>query len=170
MIKTNLSISRMSSAPPFSLHTELRICVKVLPLPSAAVRVSIVPWMMNILSWCSGFIIFLSLKIDSSLGAKKKFYLRQTTRNLPPLDTFLQQSRVIVIFSVFILLSSTLMSWMLVAMVDIPVPRTHSPAESWVTRGRSSSSEGFSFFSSLGGILTVTLSFPWPDAGLDAKF
>ena len=59
-------MSRMLIAPPFSLHTELRIWVKLFPLLSSAGWVSIVPKKMNVLKWCSGLIFSLPL-YDSTL-------------------------------------------------------------------------------------------------------
>ena len=153
----------MSTAPPFSLHSDARSCVKLLPLLSSAGRVSIVPWRINILSWCSRFIFSLFLKniqsVWSWLDPKKYLiYFSLTTTDSAPLVTVLQQSRVIVIFWVFILLSSTLMLWMLDAMLHTPVPRTHSPAEFWAVHESSSPSE--SLFSSA---KTLALSVPWPN-------
>ena len=72
-----------------------------------------------------------------------------------PLDTSLQQSRVIVIFWTFILFSSTLSSWMVEGKVGTPFPRTHSPL--CVSAFRTSSP-----------LVLVTwtswISCPWPEA------
>ena len=79
-----------------------------------------------------------------------------------PLETSLQQSRVIVIFSAFILLSSTLISWTLVSTATIPVPITHCPVELRASRA-TSSSPSLSLCSLFFPIKTLILSFPWPD-------
>ena len=70
-----LSISRMLRAPPFSSHTEARIWEKVLPALSSAVRVSMVPWMMNIFSWSSGLIVPLSLRNENEFNLFRKAWL-----------------------------------------------------------------------------------------------